>query len=82
MITIAAEEFQFDELKKGNPVQIRTSVSTLHTNQIRKGNFVEVEGKSTKLKASIISDPIVVTKVPENGYQELAIEVSTAFTEE
>jgi hypothetical protein len=81
MVTIAAEDFQFDELKNGNPVQIRTTISVLLTDQIRKGNFVEVEGKAEKLKATIISDPIVVTKTPENGYQELAVELSTQFNE-
>jgi hypothetical protein len=81
MVTIAAQDFQFDELKNGNPVQIRTTISVLLTDQIRKGNFVEVEGKAEKLKATIISDPIVVTKPPENGYQELAVELSTQFNE-
>ena len=81
MITIAAEEFQFNELKDGNPVQIRTLVSTLYTDQIRKGNFVEVEGKSEKLKATIISDPIIITVPPENGYQELAVEVAREFAD-
>ena len=81
MITIKAEGFQFDELKNGNPVQIRTIVTAKESEQIRKGNFVEIANNSELLKATILNDPIVVQKENEKGLQELAVEVSTDFAE-
>ena len=81
MITIKAEGFQFDELKNGNPVQIRTIVTAKESDQIRKGNFVEIANNSELLKATILNDPIVVQKENEKGLQELAVEVSTDFAE-
>lgn len=77
MITLKAEAFQFDELKNGNPVQLRATLPIRQTDQMRKGNYVEIMNNDSRLKAAIISDPLIVVKQTDDGkHREFSVEVS------
>ena len=75
MVTVLIESNQFNDLKVGNPLLVRTTLSMLKYVPLKKGDPLQIVCDSLKLNATIISDPVVMVSEPEEGYKEVSLEI-------
>jgi hypothetical protein len=75
MVKVLTEPSQYQDLINGNPLSVRTNVPLPEKDRVRKGDTVEVICDRSKVHAKVISDPITVVSRPEEGYEEISIEV-------
>ena len=75
MITVHAQSDQREELQKKEPLQVRVTVPSKDLNTLAKGDKVILVNDGEKTTVKLLSDPIVVVKRPEEGRDEITIEV-------
>lgn len=74
-MTVLTEFDQFNNLKNGDPILFKTTVPLHKSRLVKKGDTVKVVYEKSRLNATIISDPVVIVSMPEEGYHEISIEV-------
>lgn len=75
MVTVLIESNQFNDLKVGDPLLLHTTLPLAKSTRLKKGDSVQIVCDSLKLNATIIADPVVMVCVPEEGYNEVSIEI-------
>jgi len=74
-VTVFTDAYQFNDLINGDPLLLRTMIPTHNSNDVKKGDTIEVICDRSRQNATIISDPLVIISRPEEGYNEISIEV-------
>ena len=72
VMKLTADRFQFDDLSNGNPLQLRTTISS--DGMLKKGDVIQVQCGKTILDAKVISDPVKIVDLSDNNV-EVSVEV-------
>ena len=74
-ITFKAESFQFEDLNRGYPLQVRTTVPSEKLRKLQKGSTVHVVHDDEAFDAVLIDDPILITAEAQGDNAEVSIEI-------
>lgn len=75
MVTVLIESNQFNELKRGDSLCLKTILPMTRSIRLRKGDTIQTVWEATKLNAMLTADPVVEVCEPEDGYYEVSIEI-------
>lgn len=69
----AIDQYQIDDFKNGNPIQIRLVVEPKSESSYKKGNKLKIQLNENFYEAKIVSDPMLIAPKEKDGKEEVSV---------